>query len=68
MVISGHYNKILAFCQGMERKINMRYKEAIFNYRDTNLTFRNNHKQPKSWGEIVPDLTGYFIDKQLVEN
>ncbi|WP_167615483.1 hypothetical protein [Maribellus sediminis] len=58
--IEGNYNKILAFCQGMERKINSHYKEVIFNYRDTNLTFRNNHKQPKSWGEIVPDLQGHF--------
>ena len=65
--ITGNYNKILAFCQGMERKINNRYKEAIFNYRDTNLTYRNNHKQPKAWGEIVPDLKGYFIDKPLEE-
>ena len=61
--ITGNYNKILAFCQGMERKINMNYKEAIFTYRDTNLTFRNNHKQPKAWGEMVPDLKGYFIEK-----
>ncbi|MCY1721536.1 hypothetical protein OU798_14365 [Prolixibacteraceae bacterium Z1-6] len=60
--ITGNYNKILAFCQGMERKINNHYKEAIFNYRDTNLTYRNNHKQPKAWAELVPDLTGYFIE------
>lgn len=65
--ITGNYNKVLAFCQGMERKINMHYKEAIFNYRDTNLTFRNNHKQPKAWGELVPDLNGYFVDKRLEE-
>jgi hypothetical protein len=63
--ITGNYNKVLAFCQGMERKINMHYKEAIFNYRDTNLTFRNNHKQPKAWGDLVPDLQGYFVEKQL---
>lgn len=60
--IQGDYNKILAFCQGMERKINSHYKEAIFNYRDTNLTFRNNHKQPKSWGELLPDLNGHFAN------
>lgn len=59
-VDTGNYNKVLAFCKGMERKINNHYKEAIYNYRDTNLTFRNNHKQPKSWGEIVPNLQGYF--------
>lgn len=58
--IQGNYNKILAYCQGMERKINSNYQEAIFNYRDTNLTFRNNHKQPKSWGEVLPNLNGYF--------
>lgn len=59
--ITGNFSKVLAFCQGMERKINNRYKEAIFNYRDTNLTFRNNHKQPKAWGEEIPDLKGYFV-------
>ncbi len=67
--ITGNYNKILAFCQGMERKINNNFKEAIFNYRDTNLTFRNNHKQPKSWGELVPDLQDHFAEiKTLNEN
>ncbi len=60
--ITGNYNKVLAFCQGMERKINNNYKEVIFNYRDTNLTFRNNHKQPKSWEELVPDLQGHFVE------
>ncbi|WP_340111125.1 hypothetical protein [Maribellus mangrovi] len=60
--IQGDYNKIFAFCQGMERKINSHYKEAIFNYRDTNLTFRNNHKQPKSWGDMLPDLNGHFAN------
>ena len=64
--VTGNFKKVLAFCQGMERKINNHYKEALFNYRDTNLTFRNNHKQPKSWGELVPDLDGYFT--QLNEN
>uniref|UniRef100_UPI00321653F1 hypothetical protein n=1 Tax=uncultured Draconibacterium sp. TaxID=1573823 RepID=UPI00321653F1 len=64
--ITGNYNKILAFCQGMERKINNRYKEAIFNYRDTNLTYRNNHKQPKAWGELVPDLKGYFVENGIL--
>jgi hypothetical protein len=60
--ITGNYSKVLAFCQGMERKINMRYKEALFNYRDTNLTFRNNHKQPEAWAEMVPDLNNYFVN------
>jgi len=59
--VSGNYNKVLAFCQGMERNINNNFKEAVFNYRDTNLTYRNNHKQPKAWGEI-PDLQGYFAE------
>ena len=58
--LTGNYDKIMAFCQGMERKINSNYKEVIYNYRDTNLTYRNNHKQPKSWGEILPDLEGHF--------
>ncbi|NQU55500.1 MAG: hypothetical protein HQ522_23525, partial [Bacteroidetes bacterium] len=60
--IAGNYNKVLAFCLGMERKINSHFKEAIYNYRDTNLTYRNNHMQPKSWGELVPNLDGYFVD------
>ena len=63
--VIGNYNKILAFCQGMERKINNNFKEAIYNYRDTNLTFRNNHKQPKSWGKTVTDLKGYFLKLKL---
>ncbi|WP_346856747.1 hypothetical protein [uncultured Draconibacterium sp.] len=62
--ITGNYKKVLAFCQGMERKINNHFKEAIFNYRDTNLTYRNNHRQPKAWGELVPDLKGYFVEKE----
>lgn len=60
--ISGNYNKVLAFCKGMERKINNNFKEAIYNYRDTNLTFRNNHRQPKSWGSEVADLHSYFAE------
>ncbi len=60
--IAGNYNKVLAFCQGMERKINSNFKETIFNYRDTNLTFRNNHKQPKSWEQSVTNLNGYFSE------
>jgi len=64
--VAGNYNKVLAFCQGMERKINNHYKEAIYNYRDTNLTYRNNHKQPKSWGTLVPDLNGYFAAEKEI--
>jgi hypothetical protein len=64
--IAGNYNKVLAFCLGMERKINNHYKEAIYNYRNTNLTYRNNHMQPKSWGELVPNLDGYFIDMKEI--
>lgn len=60
--VSGNYNKILAFCQGVERNINSNFKEAIYNYRDTNLTYRNNHKQPKAWGKTVNDLTAYFSE------
>jgi hypothetical protein len=58
--LTGNYKKVLAFCQGMEQQINNHYKEAIYNYRDTNLTFRNNHKQPKSWEGLLPDLQCYF--------
>jgi hypothetical protein len=57
---TGNYKKVLAFCQGMERKINNHFKEALFNYRDTNLTFRNNHKQPRAWASEVTDLKSYF--------
>lgn len=57
---TGNYKKVLAFCQGMERKINSHFKEALFNYRDTNLTFRNNHKQPRAWAGEVTDLISYF--------
>ncbi len=58
--ITGNFNKVLACYQGLERKINNYCKEAIYSYRDTNLTYRNNHKQPQSWSEPVPDLNGYF--------
>ncbi len=65
--LSGNYNKVLAFCQGVERNINSNYKEAIFNYRDTNLTFRNNHKQPKAWGEQLANLDGYFSEIKEID-
>jgi hypothetical protein len=58
--VAGSYNKILTICKGMERKINSHFQEAIYNYRDTNLMYRNNHKQPKSWSEIVPALQNHF--------
>ncbi|HKI89103.1 MAG TPA: hypothetical protein VKA38_08755 [Draconibacterium sp.] len=58
--IAGNFNKILACYKGLERKINNYCKEAIYSYRDTNLTYRNNHKQPEAWSELVPDLKGYF--------
>ena len=64
--VSGNYNKILAFCQGMERNINNNFKEAIYNYRDTNLTYRNNHKQPKAWGKTVSDLNAYFSEIKAI--
>jgi len=60
--IAGDYNKVLAYCQGMERKINSQFMEAIYNYRDTNLTFRNNHKQPKSWGNLIAKLDNHFSE------
>jgi len=66
--VSGNYKKVLAFCQGMERKINNHFKEALYNYRDTNLTFRNNHEQPQSWAEMVPDLNGYFSTQVFAQN
>jgi hypothetical protein len=58
--IVGDFNKILSCYKGLERKINNYCKEAIYSYRDTNLTYRNNHKQPEAWSELVPDLNGYF--------
>ncbi len=60
--ITGNYNKILAFCQGLERNINNNFKEAVYNYRDTNLTYRNNHKQPKAWQQNLGDLNSYFSE------
>jgi hypothetical protein len=60
--VLGNYNKILAFCQGMERNINNNFKEAVYNYRDTNLTYRNNHKQPKAWQQNLNDLNSYFTE------
>ncbi len=58
--IAGNYDKVLACFQGLERRINNFCQEAIFHYRDTNLTFRNNHKQPNSWSEPVEGLVCYF--------
>ena len=65
--IAGNFNKILACYKGLERKINNYCKEAIYSYRDTNLTYRNNHKQPQSWSELVPDLKGYFNQINEIE-
>ncbi len=58
--IAGDYNKTLACLQGLERKLNNYFKEAVFHYRDTNLTYRNNHKQPSSWSQPVNNLKSYF--------
>lgn len=58
--IAGNFNKVLACYKGLERKINNYCKETIYSYRDTNLTYRNNHKQPEAWREQVPDLNVYF--------
>ncbi len=66
--IAGNFNKILTCYKGLERKINNYCKEAIYSYRDTNLTYRNNHKQPEAWAELVPDLTGYFNQINEIRN
>ncbi len=66
--IAGNFNKILTCYKGLERKINNYCKEAIYSYRDTNLTYRNNHKQPEVWAELVPDLTGYFNQINKIRN
>ncbi len=66
--IAGNFNKILTCYKGLERKINNYCKEAIYSYRDTNLTYRNNHKQPEVWAELVPDLTGYFNQINEIRN
>ena len=58
--IAGDYNKTLACLQGLERKLNNYFKEAVFHYRDTNLTYRNNHKQPSAWSQPVNNLKSYF--------
>ena len=65
--IAGNYNKILTCYKGLERKINNYCKEAIYSYRDTNLTYRNNHKQPQAWSELVPDLKGYFHNLEEIK-
>ncbi|MBN1822018.1 MAG: hypothetical protein JXR31_13285 [Prolixibacteraceae bacterium] len=58
--ITGEYNKVLSCFQGLERKLNHFCKESIYHYRDTNLTFRNNHKQPQAWAKEVPELKCNF--------
>ena len=58
--ITGDYNKALACFQGLERKIDNFCREAIFHYRDTNLTYRNNHKQPQAWAGDIPGLKCNF--------
>jgi hypothetical protein len=56
----GEHDKMLNYSRGLERKINQYCKEAIHHYRDTNLTYRTNHAQPKAWKTELPDLTLRF--------
>lgn len=53
--VSNH-DKALAYFIGLEQRVSSSCKESINAYRDTNLTHRNNHKQPKYWSDKIPDL------------
>jgi hypothetical protein len=50
------HDKVLVFLQGFEKKINSSFKDAVQLYRDKNMTFRNNHAQPKYWEQEVGNL------------
>jgi hypothetical protein len=58
----GEHDKMLNYSRGLERKIHQNCLEAIHHYRDTNLTFRTNHAQPKAWAHKLPDLSFRFSD------
>lgn len=63
------HNKVLVYLQGFEKKINNSFKDAVQLYRDKNMTFRNNHAQPKYWDQDVADLEFEFQRmKELSEN
>ncbi len=50
------HDKALEYFRGFEQRVVSSCKEAINAYRDTNLTYRNNHKQPKYWEDKIPNL------------
>nr|WP_321411923.1 hypothetical protein [uncultured Allomuricauda sp.] len=50
------HDKALEYFIGFEQRVNASCKEAINKYRDTNLTYRNNHKQPRYWENDIQDL------------
>jgi len=67
--VVAEHDKLLVYLQGFEKKINGCFKQAIQTYRDKNLTFRNNHAQPRSWQHEVTDLEFEFRNmKELSEN
>ena len=62
------HDKVLVFLQGFEKKINNCFKDAVQLYRDRNMTYRNNHAQPKYWEQEVADLEFEFRQmKELSE-
>lgn len=66
---AAEYDKVLVYLQGCEKEINNCFKQAIQLYRDKNMTFRNNHAQPKYWGQDTNDLDFEFQKmKELSEN
>jgi hypothetical protein len=63
------HDKVLVYLQGFEKKINNSFKDAVQLYRDRNMTFRNNHAQPRYWDQDITDLEFEFHHlKELSEN
>jgi hypothetical protein len=62
------HDKVLVYLQGFEKIINNCFKDAVQLYRDKNMTYRNNHAQPKYWDQDVADLDFEFRQiKELSE-
>lgn len=53
---SSKHDKALEYFVGLEKRISESCKEAINIYRDQNLTYRNNHKQPVYWQTPISEL------------
>jgi hypothetical protein len=50
------HNQVLKMGQGIERTLEALSHEVVLARRETNLTFRTNHAQPKSWKSPLPGL------------